>query len=147
MALALPCASGIPADTADDLIVNLGYAHYRGYRNKTLNGLRVWRGLRYAQPPVGALRWRAPRQLPPSHNQTVQNAATFQAQCPQTANAIPQFPSPNQPPVSEDCLFLNVYAPQQTPRHGAPVLIWIHGGGMYTPSSIILRLVRRELTS
>jgi para-nitrobenzyl esterase len=97
-------------------------------------GSHVWLGLPYAQPPVGELRWRAPR--PPEPWQGRREALAYGAVC-------PQFPSvaggvegdPETPVGDEDCLTLAVHAPRREaaalPGEGQrwPVMVWIHGGG------------------
>ena len=82
--------------------------------------------IRFAAPPLGDLRWRAPTAPANSQNGTV-NATTFGPQCPQA----PPAPSRGvlSPSSSEDCLFLNVYAPNVDDGSKLPVLVWIHGGG------------------
>jgi carboxylesterase type B len=121
------------------LQVDLGYGVYKGVSNSS-SGLNTWKGVRYAAPPVGPQRWRAP--APPAINRTVVIANTFGPTCPQSALAGVGVPFT---PGNEDCLFLNVYAPAGksgkssgvamgmalTDRslQGLPVFIYIHGGG------------------
>ncbi len=86
-------------------------------------GIIAFRGIPYAAPPVGDLRWRPPAQV--SGWQGVRDAAGSGPICIQNGGQIV--------PQDEDCLLLNVWAPRETsePR---PVLFWIHGGG-YTGGS------------
>lgn len=88
--------------------------------------------IRYAAPPLGVLRFSAPQPPPNNRSAGVQNA-TFGWICPQ---ASPLWNNPalaNAPPgptESEDCLFLDVWVSQATfEAGGAPVIVWIHGGG------------------
>lgn len=81
----------------------------------------VWRGIPYAQPPVGALRWRAPRPVEPWEG--VRRARRF--------GSAPLQYSPvfgNVIIGSEDCLYLNIWRPDSDQRE-LPVYVWIHGGG------------------
>jgi para-nitrobenzyl esterase len=93
--------------------------------------LRVFKGIPYATPPVGELRWKAPV---PQPRWTGTRAATdFGPACvqPQAPNATVYSGVPM--PVSEDCLTLNVWAPADAKN--APVMVWIHGGALNTGSS------------
>jgi para-nitrobenzyl esterase len=86
------------------------------------DGVDSFKGLPYAVPPTGALRWRPPQ--PAMRWNGARDASNFAAACAQDPTA-----AGNPQPQSEDCLFLNVWAPARAARHGLPVLIWIHGGG------------------
>jgi para-nitrobenzyl esterase len=90
------------------------------------DGLYVFKGIPYAAPPVGKLRWMPPQPVKPWDN--VRPAKKFGAIAPQ--NAMP-FPPPGiifeEQTQDEDCLFLNIWTPglDDAPR---PVMVWIHGG-------------------
>jgi para-nitrobenzyl esterase len=89
-------------------------------------GTTAWRGLPFAAPPVGALRLRAPQ--PAAGRPRVLAAADFGPGCPQSP--AQGFFGGAPPTQAEDCLTLNVWAPEGA-RAGArlPVMVWIHGGG------------------
>jgi len=115
---------------ASALQVDLGYSTYEGFFNEA-SGVNEWRGIRYAAPPIGNLRWQAP-QTPTFNRSSIIPASGIPYQCPQ---APPNFgvdtstlEEANGPSASEDCLFLNVFAPTQNAQN-LPVFVWIHGGG------------------
>jgi para-nitrobenzyl esterase len=89
--------------------------------------VRVYRGVPFAAPPVGDLRWKPP-----------QPAAPWQGvrQATQLGNACMQPPLPSNglygsapPPLGEDCLDLNIWTPAKSADDHLPVMVWIHGGG------------------
>ena len=85
-----------------------------------LPGTMAFLGIPYAKPPVGELRYKAP-QLPVSW-EGIRDCSEFGPSCIQPQRGE-QFP------ISEDCLYLNVYTPAQSSDERLPVMFWIYGGG------------------
>ncbi len=96
-------------------------------------GSQAWLGIPFAAPPVGALRWRAPR--PPAPWTGLRKALDFAPACPQLPNPLGGPSGGKEVAGNEDCLYLNVWTPPFDPDavpRGAdrlPVMLWIHGGG------------------
>ena len=97
---------------------------------KDISGITVFKGVPFAAPPVGNLRWKAPQ--PAAHWNGVREAKEY-------------GPNPMQEPIygdmnfgtkvnSEDCLYLNIWTPAKTMKEHLPVLIYFNGGGLMAGS-------------
>ena len=121
----LALAGACVAASADPLKVKTAQGKAHG---KTINDgkVRAWLGLPYAAPPSGELRWKAPQ--PPAKWKGDRDASKFAAHCAQNHvfdDMVFQDDGP-----SEDCLYLNVFAPATADSKAKlPVMFWIHGGG------------------
>ncbi|KAA9004958.1 carboxylesterase/lipase family protein [Paenibacillus spiritus] len=109
-----------------ELIVTTRQGRLEG---QAANGVRSWKGIPYAAPPVGPLRFRAP--APPGGWEGIRSAAAYGPSCPQPAGGIGEVGD-----MSEDCLYLNIWAPglPEPEREPLPVMVWIHGGAFETGS-------------
>ncbi len=89
-------------------------------------GISVFRGIGFAQPPVGELRWRSPEPVEPWDG--VKTAAESSPACWQPRNADNSPYARGELARGEDCLTLNVWTPAQAGER-LPVMVWFHGGG------------------
>jgi para-nitrobenzyl esterase len=127
-------APAVSAAAGTDALVQIDAGALRGTH---IGSAVAFRGIPYARPPVGELRWAAP--LPAVPWQGVKEAIQPGSACTQPAAGLVSFIAPMakaygssfaQPPVqsSEDCLYLDVWAPQWPAKRALPVMVWLHGG-------------------
>ena len=91
-------------------------------QGQPVKGGAVFKGIPFAAPPVGDLRWREP--MPVKSWTGIRDATKFGARCMQGGDE-----------VSEDCLYINVWTPEWPPKSRMPVMLWIHGGGNFAGAS------------
>ena len=87
--------------------------------------IRAYKGIPFAAPPVGNLRWREPQ--PVAKWEGVRKADQFSAACMQVGK-----PREGELPFSEDCLYLNIWTAAKSAAERRPVMMWLFGGGMLT---------------
>jgi len=86
----------------------------------------VWRGVPYAEPPVGELRWKAPQPVKPWEG--VRDGSVWGARCMGKGGwVVKHFDADPSGKMSEDCLYLNIWRPKKEGKF--PVMVWLHGGG------------------
>ena len=88
-------------------------------QGEVLEDMTVYKGVPFAAPPVGDLRWKAPQPVIPWEG--VRQAKDYAA-CPMQSGNNPYG-------YSEDCLYLNIWTPAKSPKDKLPVMVWIYGGG------------------
>ena len=103
---------------------------------------RVFKGIPYAAPPVGPLRWRPPQPAPSWRG--VRKAISPSPACPQLGRYPPDAP---QEPTSEDCLTLNIWAPAAKSAGKLPVMVWIHGGSLMNGSGSLPQYAGDQLAA
>jgi para-nitrobenzyl esterase len=100
-------------------------------KGATERGVIAFKGIPYASPPVGPLRWRPPQ--PPKKWSGVRSAAQYGADCMQLP--FPSDAAPLGTPPAEDCLYMNVWRPAPQSKTPLPVMVWIYGGGFVNGGS------------
>jgi para-nitrobenzyl esterase len=124
VAAALAACLAIPAGArATPVVIEAPAGAARGTAD---DGLRVFKGLPFALPPVGERRWRPPAEMPAWEG--VRDATRFGASCIQPIRRGPSIYADDTGPTSEDCLTLNIWAPENA--RNAPVFVWIYGGAL-----------------
>ncbi|RDW87245.1 carboxylic ester hydrolase-18 [Coleophoma crateriformis] len=123
---ASPLALGAALKQRSNQVVTTSYGTLQGATSDLNDAVTVYKGIPFATPPVGNLRWTAPTN--PSNWTGVLNATAFGADCAQSYAALSIFGS-GSTDISEDCLYLNVWAPANaTAESNLPVYVWIYGG-------------------
>jgi para-nitrobenzyl esterase len=102
-----------------------------GYVSGTIGGqpgqeIHIYRGIPYAAPPIGELRWRPPQ--PASSWSGIRACPKFSIQAAQYPD--PNSPNPDKMTSTEDCLYLNILTPAKNATDKLPVMVWLHGGGL-----------------
>jgi len=128
------CYSGRAATAQEPLRIRSGLI--AGTRD---GDVAVYKGIPYAAPPVGQLRWKPPQ--PAAHWDGVRDATTFGLPCPQPPFGPMKFANE----WSEDCLTLTVWSPAMPPGKRFPVMVSIPGGGFFAGGSSDPRIDGREL--
>jgi para-nitrobenzyl esterase len=133
VAACLPGAGRAAASPGGNPVVRTSDGRVQGQNTGTTD---EYLGIPYAAPPVGALRWRPPQ--PPAAWRGVRQATSFAAHCPQPPSSF------GVASTSENCLYLNVFAPAGHAGRNLPVMVWVHGGSLlvgesndYNPAALV----------
>ncbi len=130
VAVVLGCAASADAPAALGEIVSVAQGELEG--RELPSGVLSFKGIPYATPPVGDLRWRAPQ--PVEAWEDTRPAAVFSPSCWQPLSPEGAFYGEVEVLRDEDCLYLNVWTSADSADAAHPVMVWIHGGGLQTGS-------------
>lgn len=123
---AVPLALGATLKSRASQQVTTSYGTLQGITSDLESEVTVYKGIPFATPPIGNLRWTAPTS--PAKWDGVRNATAFGADCAQSYSALGLFSS-GSTDISEDCLYMNIWAPSNaTSTSNLPVFVWIYGG-------------------
>lgn len=117
-----------PRDNSGTNIVSIESGQVQGAID---NGVVAFKGVPFAAPPLGPLRWRSPQPVTPWSG--VRSAANYGSDCLQ--EPFPSDAAPLGGPINEDCLYVNVWKPATASSHKLPVMVWIYGGGFVNGGS------------
>jgi para-nitrobenzyl esterase len=122
--------SGIAASAAAPVQSRVVHVADGDLQGVVADSIDEFLGVPYAAPPVGDLRWQPPHA--PAHWPQTRSAATFGNTCPQQQRGV--FAAPSN---TEDCLYLNVFAPHAAAVAATkrPVMVWFYGGGLFSGES------------
>jgi carboxylesterase type B len=126
-------------DSSSGPVVDLAYAQYKG-STALRDDFRtdVYYGIRYAQAPVGQLRWQPPQNIEGHNDYKPNEIIDAQTPGPSCVQGLPAWllaanvTGPTNATSQEDCLLLDVYVPENPTSTALPVLVNIHGGGYTT---------------
>jgi para-nitrobenzyl esterase len=125
LALSLYSFAGTSTLVAQEVLTEAGMIS-----GVSAGGLRIYKGVPFAAPPVGGLRWRPPAHVTPWTG--TRKADAFAPACMQVGVSMP---GETPPAVSEDCLYLNIWTPAKSVYEHLPVIVWIYGGGYINGSA------------
>ena len=133
VALLAACGSGDGTSESEPIAdplgasVDTGLGTLEGERVTGEDGVLVFRGIPYAEPPVEDLRWQAP--VAPAAWDGSQDATTFGPACWQSLTPASSIYTRGDLDRNEDCLYLNIWTAAGTADEARPVMVWFHGGG------------------
>jgi para-nitrobenzyl esterase len=122
--LALSCGFAAAEGTACPGGADIACVEQGAVRGVVDGETLAFKGIPYAQPPVGPLRWKPPQ--PAAHWEGVRDGSRYGAMCPQIVGKDVKG--------AEDCLYINVWRPRQKAERPLPVMIWLTGGGNHSLS-------------
>ncbi|MEW6184384.1 MAG: carboxylesterase family protein [Thermodesulfobacteriota bacterium] len=121
--------AGFVSGTVIDAVPYTGISTLIGEIGKEV---RIYRGIPFAAPPVGNLRWKPPQPVPPWEG--IRESTKFSLWAPQSFPTAAWSGGIPESGMGEDCLYLNVLTPAKNDKDRLPVMVWLHGGGLNASS-------------